>query len=567
MGISAQSGGGGASVSLSNLRDVNMNLPLLPVPKIRLTENGTIADLAMSFISDPDTGIYLDPPQVLSMVTGGVECLRANHVANSLNCLSVTPSILGVGPTISSFGVDTDIDLNISTKGTGKINLLKDTVLTGQLTANRLQADNLRLDGNVFSSIIGAILIAPDSSGSIILISDQILSQGVSGAATGAGSELVEFRDDRTTTGAAPNYVLAINQQNGTASVLSLGNDGNGDAILVTGNNDLRIGNDVAGVFTEHVRITSDGKTGFNTANPDAIAEFNGDSAGTVGGFVSGTIHIRSPGTAQFSSAAISGHNTFAGNTQLWFLGSRSTEDDNVQLINRQNADLILGTNDTELITITGSGVAIGGSAPDPSAILELISTDKGFLPPRMTSTQIDEITPVTGLMIYDTDIDKLKLATPTAFKNLLTEDIGHIVVQDSFASSNVRYFGELGLPGSQTGWIETGTGIISLFSDTVFGVTKDVVKHFSTTGNSTNSQSPVSGAKWDNILAFGASFSGINRITEDISTNSIFAGVGFSPANDPRASSIESRVGVFISVNATHTTIRLDALAAIDSN
>ncbi|MCP4001408.1 MAG: DUF1566 domain-containing protein [Gammaproteobacteria bacterium] len=45
------------------------------------------------------------------------------------------------------------------------------------------------------------------------------------------------------------------------------------------------------------------------------------------------------------------------------------------------------------------------GSDPDPSAMLDVKSTSKGFLPPRMTSAQRDLIIdPVAGLQIYNTD-------------------------------------------------------------------------------------------------------------------------------------------------------------------
>ena len=49
--------------------------------------------------------------------------------------------------------------------------------------------------------------------------------------------------------------------------------------------------------------------------------------------------------------------------------------------------------------------VGIGATTPDASAVLELESTTKGFLPPRMTLVQIDAIaTPVEGLMVYCLD-------------------------------------------------------------------------------------------------------------------------------------------------------------------
>lgn len=138
-------------------------------------------------------------------------------------------------------------------------------------------------------------------------------------------------------------------------------------------------------------------------------------------------------------------------------------------------------------------------------------------------------------------------------------------VVTEEFANTNARFFGELGLPNLQPGWVQSGTGIISLVSDNVFGITKDVVKNFSTTGNSTKSETPISAADWVNVLTFGASFSGVTRVTEDdILVNALFAGMGFSAGNDPRPSSIRSRVGVFIFVDATHTKVTLDGQAAI---
>jgi hypothetical protein len=58
-------------------------------------------------------------------------------------------------------------------------------------------------------------------------------------------------------------------------------------------------------------------------------------------------------------------------------------------------------------VTAWSQGVGINetGSNPDPSAILDVESTDKGFLPPRMTTAQRNGITsPATGLIIYNTD-------------------------------------------------------------------------------------------------------------------------------------------------------------------
>jgi uncharacterized protein (TIGR02145 family) len=53
----------------------------------------------------------------------------------------------------------------------------------------------------------------------------------------------------------------------------------------------------------------------------------------------------------------------------------------------------------------------IGASAPDPSAMLDVQSTSKGFLPPRMTSTERSAIqNPATGLIIFNTTLNCVEM-------------------------------------------------------------------------------------------------------------------------------------------------------------
>lgn len=50
-------------------------------------------------------------------------------------------------------------------------------------------------------------------------------------------------------------------------------------------------------------------------------------------------------------------------------------------------------------------GVNATGGAPDPSAMLDVTSTNSGFLAPRMTTVQRNAIAaPANGLMVYDTN-------------------------------------------------------------------------------------------------------------------------------------------------------------------
>jgi len=50
-------------------------------------------------------------------------------------------------------------------------------------------------------------------------------------------------------------------------------------------------------------------------------------------------------------------------------------------------------------------GINTGNNGPDGSAILDVNSTDKGFLPPRLTEAQRNGISnPAAGLLIFQTD-------------------------------------------------------------------------------------------------------------------------------------------------------------------
>lgn len=72
--------------------------------------------------------------------------------------------------------------------------------------------------------------------------------------------------------------------------------------------------------------------------------------------------------------------------------------------------------NGANAVFTTGSlGVGIG--SPNASALLDLTSTAKGFLPPRMTTLQRGAIaTPANGLQVYDTDLKDLMLFNGTAW-------------------------------------------------------------------------------------------------------------------------------------------------------
>ena len=67
---------------------------------------------------------------------------------------------------------------------------------------------------------------------------------------------------------------------------------------------------------------------------------------------------------------------------------------------------------------LTSGTVGFGTSTPSEKALLDLTSTTKGFLPPRMTTTQRDAITSVpAGLMIYNTSTNKMNFYNGSAWE------------------------------------------------------------------------------------------------------------------------------------------------------
>ncbi|RZL13811.1 MAG: hypothetical protein EOO62_07170, partial [Hymenobacter sp.] len=67
-------------------------------------------------------------------------------------------------------------------------------------------------------------------------------------------------------------------------------------------------------------------------------------------------------------------------------------------------------------------GVGIGTTAPDASAALDIKATNKGLLPPRLSTTQRDAIaSPAVGLTIYNTSTSALNTWNGTNWGEAIT--------------------------------------------------------------------------------------------------------------------------------------------------
>ena len=114
--------------------------------------------------------------------------------------------------------------------------------------------------------------------------------------------------------------------------------------------------------------------------------------------------------------------------------------------------------NGNNVYSAVSGNVGIGTTTPAASAKLEIASTDKGFLPPRMTTDQIDAISgPATGLMVYNTTMNKPQFYDGTEWRNF---DGSHYI-GERFGGGIVFYESENGQHG-----------LISAISDQSSGAT-----------------------------------------------------------------------------------------------
>jgi hypothetical protein len=128
--------------------------------------------------------------------------------------------------------------------------------------------------------------------------------------------------------------------------------------------------------------------------------------------FGSGTPNYTTGGTYNQSTGILSftrtDGNTYTAGTITSLYNSDDTITSN-RTVNLSAYTLSFsGSSSPNNLMLSGGSVSIGSSSPNSTSILELSSTTKGFLPPRMTESQRTSISsPATGLMVYQTDGDE----------------------------------------------------------------------------------------------------------------------------------------------------------------
>lgn len=95
------------------------------------------------------------------------------------------------------------------------------------------------------------------------------------------------------------------------------------------------------------------------------------------------------------------------------------SDDGDIGLFRLTTNTLGISTTGVTRLAIGPTGnVGIGTDTPDANALLDITSTTKAFLPPRMTTTQKGAVaSPTAGMVVYDSTLSKLAVYTGAAWE------------------------------------------------------------------------------------------------------------------------------------------------------
>jgi hypothetical protein len=207
------------------------------------------------------------------------------------------------------------------------------------------------------------------------------------------------------------------------------------------------------------VRVAADGNVGIGTANPGAKLEVNGQIYVQRQAYPTPSLAFSDDPDTGFGSVFPNQLTFYAGGTYCFNAtvgGNLQFKDWRVMntgefpriagaLINNASAIALKIGNENALTTagakivsfyndmwttekayidVSGGAYFAGnvgiGITPNAAALLHLVSTTKGFLPPVMTTAQKNAIsTPPAGLMVYDSDLNKLCVYTGGAWQTV----------------------------------------------------------------------------------------------------------------------------------------------------
>jgi hypothetical protein len=216
--------------------------------------------------------------------------------------------------------------------------------------------------------------------------------------------------------------------------------------------------------------------------------------------------------------------------------------------------------------------VGIGTLIPDDSAILELSSTSKGFLLPRLSSIQLGGMSnPPVGLMVYNTTTGRIETNKGSG--------LGALWISMSVSDTNPIDFPTLNQ--NTTGNSANVTGIV-LPANGGTGIANNTASTLSLSGNfpiaitttaATNIEFPTDGKLFGTKLGSITSLEVANAINDEtgsgnivFSTSPNLTGIPVAPTAAVNTNTTQLATTAFVLANSGNNYFSVDGTAAIDT-
>lgn len=433
-------------------------------PKIAYKDSGAIAYKQGS--------TYIWTGRYWSAITGGSQSLQdvTDVGSTTTNAMTVIKADDNIAFSVNGTDTQTKIDMGNSVDNAGYMNFHNSSDVetigfdgqSGNITAKNATLNNLASGASTDSivTVTPAGVLKKRNTTAVGKTYTATLPISISGSNVISMPPASATDSGYVTTGTqtiAGNKTFSGNTTlSGTLTAFTLGSGASTDSIITV--------NASTGLFNKRRVsdiITASGSawstlrnTGLNSGtnflgNTDSVSlrikikNLNLATFDSVGNVGIGTTSITNYGS-NFTTLAIGGQNSKGGVIDLitgtshgLFQIDAATTDLQIQTLSANDAIRFMPNNlQTSSFFPTGVVVEIAGTtAPATSAILDIRSTSKGLLVPRMTTTQRDAIsTPVTSLLIFNTSTNQFNYWDGSAWIFLSAVKTGGAAATDGTA-------------------------------------------------------------------------------------------------------------------------------------